>query len=263
MLKKLLKYDLKSTLKFLSIFYILAIIFSILTRIFYSIENSFIISIIAQICSGATIAMIANIIINSLMRGWVRFNNNFYKDESYLTHTLPISKTTLYLSKILQSLITLFISTIVIIITLFIAYYSKENLETLKNFLLPLANIYNSTIIKIILAFLFIIFLELANTLQAGYTGLILGHRLNNNKTLFSVIIGFITYLIIQLTVVILLFIIGIFNPNIMSLFISNNIASTNILKTVIYLAFIIYSVTLIINFYINIKLFNKGVNID
>ena len=188
MLKKLLKYDLKSALKFLSIFYILAIIFSLLTRIFYSIENSFIISIIAQICSGATIAMIANIIINSLMRGWVRFNNNFYKDESYLTHTLPISKTTLYLSKVLQSIITLFTSTIVIIITLFIAYYSKENLEALKNFLLPLANIYNSTIIKIILAFLFIIFLELANTLQAGYTGLILGHRLNNNKDRKSVV---------------------------------------------------------------------------
>ena len=40
-----------------------------------------------------------NIILNNLMRLWARFKNNFYGDESYLTHTLPINKKTLYLSK--------------------------------------------------------------------------------------------------------------------------------------------------------------------
>ena len=108
MLKKLLKYDLENIYKVLIIFYSLALIFGILTRIFLNIENSFIMNIIGQICSAITISMIFNILINNLMRLWVRFKNNFYGDESYLTHTLPIDKKTLYLSKILASFITLF-----------------------------------------------------------------------------------------------------------------------------------------------------------
>ena len=46
MLKKLLKYDLKSINIVLIVFYLLSIFFSLLTRIFLSIENSFILNII-------------------------------------------------------------------------------------------------------------------------------------------------------------------------------------------------------------------------
>lgn len=92
MLKKLLKYDLKSIYKVLIVFYSLSLFFAILTRIFLNIENSFIMDVIGKVCSGTTIAMIFNILINNLMRLWVRFNGNLYGDESYLTHTLPCNK---------------------------------------------------------------------------------------------------------------------------------------------------------------------------
>ena len=68
MLKKLLKYDLERSFKFLLIFYSLALFFALLTRIFFSIENSFIMNIIGEITSGATISMICSILINNLMR---------------------------------------------------------------------------------------------------------------------------------------------------------------------------------------------------
>lgn len=129
MLRKLLKYDLENIYKILVVFYTLAIFFAILTRIFLNIENSFIMEIIGKICSGTTIAMIVNILINNLLRIWVRFRSNFYGDESYLTHTLPVKKETLYLSKFLTFIITLFTSFLVLGASLFIAYYSKENLE--------------------------------------------------------------------------------------------------------------------------------------
>jgi len=177
MLKKLLKYDLQNVYKVLIVFYFLSLFFSILTRIFLSIENSFIMDIIGKICSGTTIAMIFNILINNLMRLWVRFKNNFYCDESYLTHTLPIEKKILYLSKILTSIITLFSSTLVICLSLFIAYYSKENIELIKNFLLPLAQVYDSTVVTIVLSFIFVYFLEIMNMLESGYVGIVLGHR--------------------------------------------------------------------------------------
>ena len=117
MLNKLLKYDLKSINIVLIVFYGLSIFFSLLTRIFLSIDNSFVSNVIGQICNGTMIAMMFNIIINNLIRLWVRFKQNFYGDESYLTHTLPVEKKTLYLSKFIVSVITLLISILVIVLS--------------------------------------------------------------------------------------------------------------------------------------------------
>lgn len=263
MLKKLIKYDLENTYKVLIIFYILSLFFAVLTRIFLNIDDSFIMDIIGKICSGISMSMIFNILINNLMRLWSRFKNNFYGDESYLTHTLPITKNTLYLSKVLSSIITLFTSILVIGLTLFVAYYSKENVEIIKNLLLPLANAYDSTIINILLAFLFIFFLEFANALQSGYTGIILGHKMNNIKTGFSVLFGFVTYIVTQIFVLLITFIVALFNSDIMNLFYTTEIIDVDIIKTMIYLAIIIYTVTLFVGYLINLKLFNKGVNVD
>lgn len=264
MLKKLLKHDLTNIFKFLGIFYSLAILFSILTRIFLSINNSFIFGIIGQICSITTIIMLINILINNLMRLWLRFKNNFYGDESYLTHTLPVTKKTLCLSKMLTAIITLFISICVIGITLMIAYYSKENIETIKNIILPVANIYNSTITKILLAFLFIFFLEFSNILQSGYTGIILGHKMNHHlKIIFSILYGFAAYTIIQILGLLTIFIVALFNQDLMNLFFTNEIMNIDIIKLILYLAMIIYTLTLIVGYIINLNLFKKGVNVD
>ena len=263
MLGKLLKYDLQSKFKFLMIFYSLAIFFAVLTRLFLLIDNSLIMNVIGKICSGVTISMIFNILINNIMRLWVRFKNNFYGDESYLTHTLPVDKKTLYLSKELDGVISLFISVLVIALALFIAYYSKENIELLKNILLPVADIMGSSVKKIILAFLFICFLEIANMVQAGFCGIILGHKMNNMKTGFSVLYGFLCYMATQVFVLIIIFITGLFNKDIMNLFFTNEIVNIEMIKFIIYLAIVIYTVTLFIGYIINVKLFKVGVNVD
>ena len=263
MLNKLLKYDLKNIFKVLIIFYSLALFFGVLTRIFFSINNSFIMNIIGQICSGTTIAMIFNILINNLMRLWVRFKNNFYGDESYLTHTLPINKKTLFLSKIISAITTLFTSILVIAVTLFVAYYSKENLGIIKNLLLPLATVYESTVITIILSFIFVVFLEIMNMLQSGYAGIILGHRKNTNKISYSVLFGFSAYLLTQIFTIFIVFIVAIFNKDLMNLFYTMDSLSINTIKLCIYLAIGIYTLNIFVLYFINSKLFSKGINVD
>jgi len=263
MLKKLLKYDLKNIFKFLVIFYSLALFFAVLTRIFLSIENSFIMNIIGQVCSAITISMMFSILINNLMRLWVKFKQNLYGDESYLTHTLPIEKKTIYLSKVIVAIITLFVSVAVIGLTIFIAYYSKENLELLKDLLLIVSNAYGGTIIKIVIAFLFIFFLEFINVLQSGFTGIILGHKMNNAKVGYSVLFGFGTYMVIQVFALITLFITALFNQDLMNLFITNEILNIEMIWVIIYLAIIIYLITFVVGYFVNLKLFKKGVNID
>ena len=135
MLNKLLKYDLKYMIKNMCVFYILSIFFAITTRILFNMEQSVIINIIGQISVGCMFAMIVNTLINTMMRSWVRFRNSLYKDESYLTHTLPVTKSELYNSKFIQTLIFFLISFVVILISLFIAYYSKENWLAITNYI--------------------------------------------------------------------------------------------------------------------------------
>ena len=263
MLKKLLKYDLKNAYKGLIIFYSLSLFFAVLSRIFLSIENSFIMDIIGKICSGATISMIFNILINNLIRLWVRFKNNFYGDESYLTHTLPVGKKTLYLSKTLTSIITLFSSMLIIALSLFIAFYSKENINLIKNLLLPLTTVFDSTIVIIIAAFIFICFLEIMNMLQSGYVGIVLGHRKNNNKMLFSFLFGFIAYIVTQVMALIIVFVVALFNKDLMNLFYTMDSLNIDTIKLCIYLSIMVYTFNIFALYYINSRLFNKGINVD
>ena len=263
MLSKLLKYDLKNIFKFLTIFYSLALFFAVLTRIFFSIENSLIMNIIGQVCSAVAISMMFNIIINNLMRLWVRFKQSLYGDESYLTHTLPIKKQTIYLSKSITAVITSFVSVVIIALTLFVAYYSKENLAMLKNMLLPVANVYGSTILRIIIAFLFICFLEFANILQAGYIGIVLGHKRNTAKAGFSVFFGFAAYMVTQILIVVMMFGVALFNKDIMNLFYTTQVVSVDTLKSIIYMAMSLYTITLFAGYFVGLKLFKKGVNVD
>ncbi len=263
MLKKLLKYDLKNIFKLLIIFYILAMLFGVLTRVFFSFKNSLVLEILGEIAQGAAISMMCSTLINTIMRMWVRFKSHFYSDEAYLTHTLPVHKSTQYLSKILTTVITLFVSFAVVCLVLFIAYYSKENLLFFKNLLLPLAEIYDSTMIGIILLLVFVFFLEFLNILQCGFTGIILGQRKNNAKTGFSVLFGAVAFMVSQTIIVMLLFLIALFNKDFMNLFVTNTVPTVQTLKSMIYIAIFGYTLVSLIICCVNIKLFKKGVNVD
>ena len=265
MLGKCLKYDLKYIYKVLIVFYLLATVFAIFTRVLFSFDNSFMLHILALIASGTTIAFIINIILNNLLRVWVRFIKNIYGDESYLTHTLPISKSTIYTSKFLSSIITMFTSVLVILLCIFIAYYSKENLEILKNTLQFFANSLNSTTIKLILTAFFVIFLEFTTILQAGFTGILLGHKSNDLRMVKSIVYGFLNYQLVGIVSVLIIFIIGLFSPDIMPLFNTNvnNVVAVDVVKKTLVLGVFIYITFICIYYYIDTKVFQKGVNVD
>ena len=263
MLGKLLKYDLKWVYKVLIVFYVLGIMFSILGRAFTEIENSVIFNIVGEIFRGTAVTMVVNVLINNLMRVWARFTRNLYKDESYLTHTLPVEKKTIYLSKVLSAIITMVTSAVIIVICLAICYYSPENIDFLKTALEFVATTYNSTVVEFLLIVSVLIALELIYTMLAGFIGIILGHKSNNKKMMKSILYGFITYMSTQVLTIVLLFIIGLFNPDIMNLFNTTEMINIDIIKTIMYIGIVIYSVYIIAYYIIGKKLFEKGVNVD
>ena len=101
------------------------------------------------------------------------------------------------------------------------------------------------------------------NILQSGYSGIILGNKKNNNKTAFGILFGFVIYLLTQIFTVLIVFIVALFNKNIMNLFYTTESLNVSTIKFCIYLAIIIYSLNIFILYFVNLKLFNKGVNVD
>ena len=262
MLGKLLKYDLKWIYKLVIVFYALAFIFSLFSRMFISIGDSLLWSILSKISSGIAVSMLVSSIINTLMRSWVRFVRNIYKDEGYLTNTLPVSKRDIYLSKVLSSIIIMLTTTIVIITCLFICYYSKENIDILKKVLEMTANSYNTNVIKLILTIGMIFFLELTFILLVGYTGIIIGHSSNNNKIVKSIIWAFGMYIFTQLITIGLIYIIGLFNKDIMNI-ITTNIVSIKGIKNILVGGIVMYIIYNIIYYFIGKRELEKGINID
>ena len=173
MLNKLLKYDLKYMLKNMSVFYILTIFFSVTTRILFSLNQTIIINILGQISVGCMFAMITNILINTMMRSWVRFRDSIYKDEAYLTHTLPVTKKNIYDSKFIQTLIFFIVGFLVILLSLFIAYYTKDRWLQLKNLISTITTGLEFNTILFVISFIVIIFLEIFNAIQCGFLGIL------------------------------------------------------------------------------------------
>ena len=116
MLKKCLKYDLQSVSR---IWWILAatmmgaaLVAALSIRAFFqALENSEsaglmdVLSIFGILGAGlCLLAMVAGLVISVFLVYW-RTYTHFFTDEGYLTFTLPVKRSTLYLSKVLTSVI--------------------------------------------------------------------------------------------------------------------------------------------------------------
>lgn len=263
MLGKLLKYDLKWIYKVIVVFYILAFIFSIIGRGLSEIKNSVVFGIISQIVFGIAISMMVNSLINCIMRLWTRFIRNVYKDESYLTHTIPVSKKTIFASKVIAALISTFTTVIVIIGCLFICYYSEDNLEALKQILELAASTYNTTVVNFLLLVSFIIFLEILYIVLIGFIGIILGYKSNKNKMVRTIIIAFVLYFIMQALTLGVICGYGLINPNVMNLINTTQNIEIEAIKSVLYVGIGVYIFYIIFLYVFGQKQLEKGVNVD
>ena len=227
-------------------------------------NQSVIINIISQISVGCMFSMIASTLINTIMRSWIRFKDSLYKDESYLTHTLPVTKNELYNSKFIQTFIFFFIGFIIILVSLFITYYSDKTWLNISNFVRNITNGLNMSTTFFIMMSIVIIFLEVFNIIQCGFLGIILGYRKSNNKLGFSVLFGFIAYLIAQTIVLTLVFIYGLFNPYVMELFKTATInIDVDAFKSLAVVSSILYLIIIFAMSIICKKVLNEGVNVE
>ena len=150
-----------------------------------------------------------------------------------------------------------------IIGTLFLAFYTKNRWIELKNMINNITTGLEFPTTLFVISFLSVIFLEILNAIQCGFFGIILGNKRNNGKTLFSVLFGFIFYLISQSMVLGLVFLVGLFNKSIMNLFTTKLLLDTSSLKLLILLSVIFYILIITLMSILGVKQLEKGINIE
>lgn len=263
MLRKLLKYDLKWINKLLIVYYIVLLFLTGLIRVVDTLEKTNIVVIIDKILIGIFISGVFSALFNCMIRFWARFNITIYKDQSYLTHTLPVDRKNVYDSKVLSGIISMTITFIVIVGCTFLLCIGNNRIEVLRNIFNSLKTMFGEDLsIKLIISFVFIVLLEIIEMMQFGIFGLILGHKSNGSKMIKSIVIGIVSYNFTQVIMLGILYLIALINPNLMQLF-ETETPSIEAVKQFIYISMCLYFIFNLVLYFVSRKLLSKGVDVE
>lgn len=259
---KLLKHNLQFIYKQTIIFIIIVLFCAIISRLTAFDNPPFIILIINKFASGAALGFSVGLIINAIMRTWGRFITNTYGDESYLTHTLPVSKHTIWAAIFTAGVVTIFTSILTFIAAILIMYYSPETINALKQLFYDTFG-QSVNLIAFITVSIIGIFSQLLFTLQAGFCGIILGHHAHSHRILRSVLYGVGIYLLGALILYVLAIIWSYLNEDINQLLFHN---TTTEISAVFHLLLGIapsYITYIVILYFVSAKILTRGVDIE
>lgn len=205
---------------------------------------------------------------------WRRFKSNFYGDEAYLTHTLPIPRHTLWNARVCIVLITFVSIIFVAIINCLILALTRDGQQLLESlgliggcshcvgayyYIEPLSLTYY-------LSYIFVALTEFIFLTFCGLFGIILSNHFSKNIALLS---GIGVYFIGSLLVVGTFFLISNFDPTILNMLHGPSIASPGfdldlsfMARALSYIG-IVYTCHCVILYFTNRKLLNQGVNLD
>lgn len=260
MLGKVLKYDLKALCRYLIPLYAVLFGLGIMIRLLGFFDN---VSIIAIICGLMIVALVVLSCLSFVLNGIFSvkyYLENLFKDEGYLTHTLPVKKGTLLFSKVLASLVTFSMTALVLIISLIVAFYQKGLFVDVVKVLN--LSIYGMTVYEFLLFMIVYGVIGYIVTILMVYAAIAIGYSRSSNKLVSSVVWGLIFYFVMEFLYLGLLGIIMIINPT----FISNLDNSVFMMKDLITFFSIFMVFTALIGgvyYYISYRFMDKKLNLE
>ena len=267
MLKKLYYYDLKWSLKIITIFLGLGLAFAVFGRIFQLLPDSIMFEVLGAICNGTSLSLTISAIFNCVIRAWVRLNLTMYKDESYLTHTIPVSISTHFLSKVLATITVIVISMIFLVLVVFIMYYSKENFEALKSLLNVVSGTMDISVVGFLILVILVILFEVIFIVFSGFFGAVYGNSYNKKRVLKTLVYAFGAYFICSAFSIIIMLLSTLFNEDLYNVVFVNTQDVVNIgldiLKAILSVGLLLYIGYCILLYYLTDRKLKQGINID
>ena len=262
MLKKLLRYDFVWIEKVVAWYTLAACAlgcFALIMHRVYNEGNSAVFWLVMdKIAASLLIAGCISLFLNAFLRTMARFVNTLYKDQSYFTHTLPVSRKTVFGAKALGGALVMALALLGIALSVLIGGSGMWDMlkESLKA----------QTGAVVLMCVTFV--LEGVTLLFAAYLGYVLGYRRNKGKAAYSVLFSFLIYCAVQIILLVLLLICGVFIPDLGAVFRDNAMQFTPdamgaVVTKVLAVASAGYAAAAAGLFFLGRAAFCKGVNVD
>ena len=261
MIKKLMKYDLKKMTRILIYIYLVSIAFASLTRLVFIWKDIQAVAILGYALQAVVYSAIGSILVNTFVHILKTFLDGFYKDESYLTHTLPVSKNKLLASKYLSSLITIFASVLVCFVSLFIMFYSKSFVLSLKGFIRATVANFNMSVGLFLFLMVAIIFSQICAIMSMAFWAVVKANTYNHKRVLKGLICFFIYYFASMILTLISIVVVFVVSGSLHEL--TASVLSQKAFVSILVIGLVLYVIYAIVFYFITRKLFNKGVNVD
>lgn len=260
MLGKVLKYDIKSLSKNLIPLYVVLLGLALVIRLLSFFEKLSIINIVLGLM---IVVFIFALTFSFFLTGVFNvkyYLDNLYKDEAYLTHTLPVKKGTLLLSKVLVSIITVILTFICVIVSIIIAFYQKGLFSDILKVLgesfagMPIYSFVLYMCVYGLIGYL--------TTILMVYASISIGFSKSSNKLVNSVVWALIFYFGMEFLNLGLLGIIMATKPSFIASLESNTFMMADLLN--FFSIFLVFIVIIGIGFYyISYRFMDKKLNLE
>jgi len=258
MLNKLIKYDFKSLFKTLIPVYLITLLLAIFTRFsMFLADKSAIFDYPAGLICGLCVMAIIGVPFATFIVSVIKYYNNMVKDEGYLTHTLPVKKSALVLSKLITSSVIIGISLLVSLAAIFLGF--DVDVDFFKKLFIELFEKVDHLLIFLIAI---AIVIGYVSNMLTVYASIALGQKHNGNKKVYSIVYGIVLYNINQIVSSILLFMPSLFDKNYMK-YLDQDTPPYSFLNGFLIFAITISILMSIAYYFITIKTMEKKLNLD
>ena len=261
MLIKLLKNDLKKNMRWLWILFVSAIVVAGLTRGCKELgHNIAFFKVLGIFFDAIFYSLIVNVIIQAFLRSFLNFTKSIYGDESYLTHTLPVTKNQIIASKYLTAIIEMLLGFVTVVLSLLIVFASPSFFSAIK-MLLSVMIVGDFSLTVILLLFITLVVVEFLMFISIIYFSIIIAYRSKDKKVLKSFLL---TALISLLAITVLTIAISVvFAINKINLFAKTMTLSSTAFISIVLTGIIVYTAITILFYFLSRREFNKGINVD
>ena len=257
MMKKLIRYHLIWDAKLPAYYAAFALVSVLINRLTALRSEVVIWNVISKIFFGVAISMAVSTVINTLIRCWIRFTRTSYKDESYLYHTLPVPRATLYRSHVISSLLCVAASVVFAALCLVLLMVGTDAWTAIRS---VFAGAFDARNLILMIA---LIFIELIFLSVCGTVGTIFGYSFDGARTLKSVLFAVLFYQGAGLVALPLVFLLGLTDPEIRALFgVNSTVLPASLWKITLPLA-IFYLAVCAILLWVGKKRYLKKINVD
>ena len=257
MMKNLIKRHLIWDLKLPAYYAAFAVVFTIACRLTDPLKDSAVGMFINRLFFGIAVSMAVSTVINMLIRCWIRFNRTSYKDESYLFHTLPLPRSTVYRSHLVSAVIAVAVSVVFAALCILMLFINTEVIEGIKAAFSTAEGTATAALMATTLV------TEMVFLLFCGIVGTVLGYSFDGSRTLKSVLFAAAIYTVAGLAALPLVYLLGMTDPAIKAIFTGGGEVFTPSFWKIGLLLTCYYVVLCAALAWIGKKLYLKKLNVD